>query len=264
MGQTLKRTITAVILLGIALGCASLGARYFIYLIHVLVLLLQIETAKLLFKSPAPKLIYPFVAQAFLSTLIFNYFPHYFLPFLFFIVALCLALILILYSNKENSEHLKIISLYTLGFTYVGLLPALTTKLLMLYSGAYWFIICLGVVFGGDVAAYFVGRKFGKNKLIPAISPNKTIEGALGGLAASVVVGLLLGNYFFPETNLITLGVSCAVAGILAQSGDFFESLIKRVAGAKDSGSLLPGHGGFLDRFDGILFALPVFYYIAI
>ncbi len=264
MGQTLKRTITAVILLAIAMGCAFLGAQYFIYLVHALVLFMQYETAKLLFKTLAPKLVYPFIVQTFVSTLVFNYLPAHFLPFLFLVTALSMALILVLYSDKENTDHLKIISLYSLGFAYVGLLPALTTKLLMLYNGAYWFIVCLGVVFAGDVAAYFVGRKFGKNKLIPAISPNKTLEGALGGLAASIILGAGLGSYFFPEANLITLGVSCAVAGILAQSGDFFESLIKRVAGAKDSGSLLPGHGGFLDRFDGILFALPVFYYIAI
>ena len=264
MNHTLKRTITAVILLAIALGCAFLGAQYFIYLVHFVVLFLQIEAGKLLFRAQAPKLIAPFVAQSFLSTLIFNYFPHSFLPFLYLVTALSIALILIIYSEKENAEHLKIIALYVMGYCYIGLLPALTTKLLMLYQGAYWFIICLAVVFSGDVAAYFVGRKFGKNKMIPGISPNKTLEGSLGGLAASVIFGVSLGYYFFPGSNLFTLGISCAVAGILAQSGDFFESLIKRVAGAKDSGSLLPGHGGFLDRFDGILFALPVFYYIAI
>lgn len=264
MNQTLKRTITAVILLAIAAGCAFLGPQYFIYLVHAVVFFLQFETAKLLFKKSAPKIIYPFVVQAFATTLIFNYLPHYFLPFLFLITALSITFILVLYSERENSEHLKIISLYVMGFAYIGFLPSLTSKLLMLYNGAYWFIICLAVVFSGDVAAYFVGRKFGKNKLIPGISPNKTLEGALGGLAASIVFGVLLGKYFFPEMNIITLGVSCAMASILAQAGDFFESLIKRVAGAKDSGSLLPGHGGFLDRFDGILFALPVFYYIAI
>lgn len=263
MNQTLKRTITALILLGIAVGSALVGARYFIYFIHIVILLMQFETGKLLFKTNAPALVLPFTAQCFVCTLIFTYLPGYFLPFLFLITALSIAFILVLYSERENTDHLKVISLYTMGFAYVGLLPSLTTKLLMVYEGPYWLIVCLGVVFSGDVAAYFVGRKFGKKKLIPAISPNKTWEGSFGGLAASIIVGLFLGYYLLPNTNLITLGISCAVAGILAQSGDFYESLIKRVAGEKDSGSLLPGHGGFLDRFDGILFALPVFYYIA-
>ena len=264
MNQTLKRTITALALLGIAIGSAYLGLSYFIYLIHILVLLLQIETAKLLFKDGAQKLALPFIAQCFISTLIFNYYPSYFFPFLYFVLAFSISLILVLYSGRENSDHLRIISHYVMGFCYVGLLPGLSTKILMLHDGPYWFILCLGVVFGGDVAAYFVGRKFGKKKIIPAISPNKSWAGAYGGLAASILVGLLLGYYLLPQTNPVVLGLGCAIAGILAQSGDFYESLIKRTAGAKDSGSLLPGHGGFLDRFDGILFALPVFYYIAI
>lgn len=264
MNQTLKRTITAVTLLGIAIGSAYLGLQYFIYLVHLLVLLLQMETSKLLFKDSTRNLAYPFVLQCFASTLVFNYLPAHFFPFLFFILALSISLILILYSERENADHLKIISTYVMGFCYAGLLPGLTTKLLMLYEGPYWFIVCLGVVFGGDVAAYFVGRKFGKKKMMPTISPNKSWAGAFGGLAASIVMGLVLGHYLLPETNKAMLGISCAVAGILAQSGDFYESLIKRTAGAKDSGSLLPGHGGFLDRFDGILFALPVFYYIAV
>jgi phosphatidate cytidylyltransferase len=263
MNQTLKRTITALILLGIAVGSALLGVKYFIYFIHIVILLMQFETGKLLFKVQAPQLVIPFTVQGFVATLIFNYLPGYFLPFLFLITALSIAFILVLYSERANADHLKIISLYTMGFAYVGLLPSLTTKLLMSYQGAYWLIICLGVVLAGDVAAYFVGRKFGKNKLIPTISPNKTWEGSLGGLAASIIIGVILGYFLLSNVNLFILGISSAVASVLAQSGDFFESLIKRVAGEKDSGSLLPGHGGFLDRFDGFLFALPVFYYIA-
>lgn len=264
MNHTLVRTITALMLLSIAATSAYFGLRYFIYLVHAVVFLLQVEAARLLFKETAPKIIYPFVFHAFLTTLMFNYMELYFLPFLFLTTALSIALILILYSERENPAHLKIISTYMMGITYVGFLPSLTTKLLMLYNGVSWFIICLVVVFAGDVFAYFVGRKFGKTKVMPSISPKKSWEGAFGGLAASIILGVSLGFYLIPEVSVVTLGVSCAVAGILAQSGDFYESLIKRVAGAKDSGAILPGHGGLLDRFDGILFALPVFYYIAI
>src|SRR5690606_27125339 len=136
---------------------------------------------------------------------------------------------------KNNQQTLTTIANYMLGFIYVGLLPGLTTKLLMLYEGISWFAICLAVVFSGDVAAYFVGRRFGKKKLIETISPKKTWEGAIGGLAASIIVGTLLGNYLIPQVDIAVLGLSSAVAGILAQSGDFFESLIKRLANAKDS-----------------------------
>lgn len=264
MNQTLLRIITALGLIGVAGGVAYLGLQYFIILIHIFVLMMQMEAAKLLLKANSPRLIIPFVLQCFSTTIIFNYFPVYFLPFLFLTTALCMAFILILESDKNNEGHLNTIARYTLGVLYVGLLPSLTTKILMLYDGVSWFLMCLVVVFSGDIAAYFIGRKFGKHKLIRSISPNKTWEGAIGGLAASICFGLLLGLYLFPNISPLVLGTSCAAAGILAQSGDFFESLIKRVSNAKDSGILLPGHGGVLDRFDGILFAIPVFYYIAI
>ncbi len=264
MNHTLLRIITALALVLLAGGAAVLGIQYFIILIHIFVLLMQIETGKLLLKATSPKLILPFVLQCFSLTLVFNYSPVYFLPFLFLVTVVSLAYILIIESSKNNADHLNVLARYSLGFLYIGLVPSLTTKLLMLHNGISWFLICLVVVFSGDIAAYFIGRRFGKNKLIESISPKKTWEGAIGGLAASVVLGLWIGIYLFPDINIVVLGTSCAVASVLAQAGDFFESLIKRVSNVKDSGSLLPGHGGVLDRFDGVLFAIPVFYYIAI
>lgn len=264
MNQTLKRTITAVILLSIVVSCLFAGHQYFVYLTHAFTLLVQIETAALFYRARAPRIILPFILQTFLMSLIFCYLPTQFVSLLLIFFVVSLSVILIVYSEKELSELLYIISTYMLGFLYVGLLPALTTKLLLLNHGLNWFLVCICVVFGGDIAAYFVGRTFGKHKLIPSISPNKTWEGAAGGLVASVILGTLVGKYFFPHNSVWELSVSCAVSSFLAQSGDFFESLVKRVAGSKDSGFLLPGHGGFLDRFDGILFALPVFYYIAL
>lgn len=264
MSHTTIRILTALALVGVAAGTAYFGLQYFLILIHIFVLLMQIEAGRLLFKKTSPKLIIPFVLQCFITSIFFNYLPAYFLPFLFLTVVLALTFILVLECKKENGAHLNIIAHYALGLLYVGLLPALTTKLLMLYNGVSWFLVCIVVVFSGDIAAYFVGRKIGKRTLIASISPKKTWEGAIGGLAASILFGLAAGMYFIPETNVFSLGASCAVAGILAQSGDFFESLIKRASQAKDSGSIFPGHGGVLDRFDGILFALPVFYYIAI
>jgi phosphatidate cytidylyltransferase len=263
MNQTFKRTITALILLAIVVLSVMAGNQYFIYLTHAFAALLQVELGLLLFKNRAPRLVIPFVLQCFLISLVFCYLPIQFVQLFLFLNVVCIAAVMVIYSEKEISELATIIYSYTLGVFYVGVLPPLTTKLVMTPHGSYWFFICICVVFSGDIAAYFTGRKFGKRKLIPSISPNKTWEGALGGLITSVLVGSLIGKYFFPHISILLLTVSCAVASFLAQSGDFFESLLKRIAGSKDSGFLLPGHGGFLDRFDGILFALPVFYYIA-
>jgi len=119
-------------------------------------------------------------------------------------------------------------------------------------------ILLLAVVWAGDTGAYFVGRAIGRHKLYPAVSPKKTIEGAIGGLAASVAVAVIITRVWLPR-----IGVEQAIAigllgGVAAQIGDLVESLIKRACGVKDSGRLLPGHGGMLDRVDGVIFAFPV------
>lgn len=110
-----------------------------------------------------------------------------------------------------------------------------------------------------DVAAFFVGTILGRHKLAPTLSPGKTVEGALGGLAAGLVVAAV-GGHFFGMLPVASLGMGLAV-GVAAQLGDLVESSLKRAAGAKDSGSFLPGHGGLLDRFDSLLFVLPVVYW---
>ena len=114
------------------------------------------------------------------------------------------------------------------------------------------------VVFAGDTGAYFAGRSFGKHKLYELISPKKTMEGAVGGLIASIVGGLLAQRLLLPQLTVVQGLLFGATGGIVGQIGDLAESLFKRATGTKDSGGLLPGHGGILDRLDGVLFAAPV------
>jgi len=111
-----------------------------------------------------------------------------------------------------------------------------------------------------DSAQFYAGRLFGRRKLAPAISPAKTIEGAVGGLVAAAIGGFVVGPWCLPGLSAVgglTAGVVLAVFGM---AGDLFESLLKRSAGVKDSSNLIPGHGGVLDRIDSYLFAAPVFY----
>ncbi|MDX1566838.1 MAG: phosphatidate cytidylyltransferase [Longimicrobiales bacterium] len=117
----------------------------------------------------------------------------------------------------------------------------------------------------GDSAAYFAGKRWGRNKLVPRISPGKTWEGGLAGLLAAVVTSVLFALVFLDPDRPLGMGVPMAVAsglliGIAAQLGDLTESVLKREAGVKDSGSLLPGHGGVLDRFDALFFTIPLGY----
>lgn len=117
------------------------------------------------------------------------------------------------------------------------------------------------VTWGGDTGAYFVGRAWGRRPLFPAVSPRKTVEGAIGGLVAAIVAGLLGGIWVVPELTIGDTIFMGAVAGFVGPLGDLVESLLKRDSGLKDSAAMIPGHGGVLDRFDSLLFVSPVFYY---
>ncbi len=126
--------------------------------------------------------------------------------------------------------------------------------------GHRWLLTALMIVWAADSGAYFVGRHFGKHKLAPRISPNKTVEGLVGGLVAGIAVGLAFGWYAGIATaQLPALALVCFITVLFSVVGDLFESLLKRHVGVKDSGTLIPGHGGVLDRIDGVLAALPVF-----
>jgi phosphatidate cytidylyltransferase len=123
-----------------------------------------------------------------------------------------------------------------------------------------WLLLALMVVWAADTGAYFAGRRFGKRKLAPVISPNKTVEGMAGGVLAGVLVAVLLAPLAGATVAQLPLVALVALlAAVFSVFGDLFESLLKRQAGVKDSGALLPGHGGILDRIDGVLAALPVF-----
>lgn len=128
-------------------------------------------------------------------------------------------------------------------------------------NGHRWLLAALAVVWAADTGAYFAGRKFGKHKLAPRVSPNKTIEGLAGGVIAGVVVGVAAAFWLAgaPAAQLPAVALVALAAVLFSVIGDLFESLLKRHAGVKDSGHLIPGHGGILDRLDGVLAALPVF-----
>lgn len=160
----------------------------------------------------------------------------------------------------EPSTHARLFKLAAGSLAVIPAWAALAWIHASEPNGHRWLLAALAIVWAADTGAYFVGRKFGKRKLSPRISPNKTIEGMLGGVVAGVIVGvvfaLLAGA---TPAQLPIVALVALVAVLFSVIGDLFESLLKRHAGVKDSGHLIPGHGGILDRIDGVVAALPVF-----
>ena len=167
----------------------------------------------------------------------------------------------------------------TFAFAYIALPMASLVQLREQWRGAFFLLYLLLVVWAGDIFAYFVGKSLGTHRMSPRVSPKKTWEGAAASVIASVAVGMLMFHYALPisrallrahlielrdgifsneQPSLIPIIVLSLVLNVAAQLGDLVESLIKRGAGAKDSGAILPGHGGMLDRIDAMLSAAPV------
>ena len=173
-----------------------------------------------------------------------------------------LALVVYVLSRFPAEPALfSVIARQILGIIYISLPLSLLILIRQTEDGILWIIWLFVVVFLNDTGAFYTGTFFGKRALAPKISPNKTIEGSLGGIAGAVLAGFILAQFFFHDFSLSLLTIPCAfLLAVTGQLGDLFESAMKRTSMIKDSGSILPGHGGILDRIDGLLPAIPVFY----
>ncbi len=167
-----------------------------------------------------------------------------------------------LYSYRELSDPFAFLGKYVFAVIYCGFLFGHIILLMSLENGGYWLIVLSAITSASDSGAYFVGKSLGKSKLCPHISPGKTTAGFVGGIICGVLGGMLLAAIFIPEISLIKVALFGALLSALGVAGDLTESIIKRATDTKDSGKLLPGHGGFLDRSDSLLFCAPTFYYI--
>ena len=150
-----------------------------------------------------------------------------------------------------------------LGVAYVNWLLGYTFWLRDLEAGREWILLLVGVTWLGETAAYLVGSSVGRHQLAPTLSPRKTVEGALAQLAMSVLAALGARATFFPALSLESALVVGLLLGVVGQAGDLIESAIKRSVGTKDTGQLIPGHGGMLDRVDSLLVNTPVLFYYA-
>lgn len=165
------------------------------------------------------------------------------------------------FGKSSVEDALPSSAVAVLATMYVGMLTGSLIRLRNDFPvGPRLVFFLMLVVWLGDTGAYYVGRKFGRHKLSPRISPKKTVEGLIGGILASVITAVVIHFTFFPQFPLghaIIVAVVLSISGVI---GDLAESLWKRSAAVKDSGTLLPGHGGFLDRLDSVLFTAPILY----
>ena len=175
-----------------------------------------------------------------------------------------LLLLLFLFRVKDMQQVSRDMAMSLVGILYIPLLLSHIVLLRKLPSGADWVFLVLFVVMASDTMAYFVGMNIGKHRLYELVSPKKSIEGSIGGLVGGVVGAIICKFWFFPELDTVDILVVGIGVGAFSQLGDLVESLFKRSFGVKDSGCLIPGHGGLLDRLDSLLFAFPVTYYYAV
>ncbi len=166
-----------------------------------------------------------------------------------------------LFSARPVQGAMEDISVTLLGIFYVALLFSFQIAVRMSVDGKQWLVFLFFVIWASDIGAYSIGIPFGKHRLYEKVSPKKSIEGLAGALVASAGMALICRVWFMPSIDSTeAVGVALALA-VVGTVGDLAESLLKRAAGVKDSGSIIPGHGGILDRMDSMLFAAPVLYY---
>lgn len=179
-------------------------------------------------------------------------------------LAVFLSICYVLFSYAKLANSLQFLSRLIFGAVYIGFFAAHLVLLHLQPEGNLWLIILVGITAGSDSGAYYSGKKFGKHKLSPHVSPNKTVEGAAGGVICAFLVAVLLASLLLDQVNwLVLLGASILLVSV-GIVGDLCESMVKRGTDTKDSGRILLGHGGLLDRIDSLLLAAPFLYYLRI
>ncbi|USZ14493.1 phosphatidate cytidylyltransferase [Moraxella sp. FZFQ2102] len=253
MWQRIKTAIVLVIIVGFALFASSMPI-FVLPLLAVGVLIAAHEWTKLM-----PKVKYParFILAVLLLTILSVFVPWTWVAW--WAVSLGIWVMATAWVLQYPAQE----KWYGKRLVYMGaviLTAAITAMYGLWQMSPWWLMYVFLLVWCADSGAYFVGRKLGKRKLAPNVSPNKSIEGLIGGLVTAGIVTVIVGNYLQLSGTALALFLLLSAVTVLASVlGDLFESMLKRRAGIKDSGSILPGHGGVLDRIDSLLSATPVF-----
>ena len=263
IGMHLKRWITAIVAVPLIFFLVFSGSPILLSFILIVVAIIALwEYFRIIFKGHQ-RLIYYLAQPAYvlaIAIIIAAYFNHLDWVLLFLCLDVLFAGMVSMPMFKSNPNVPDFIAKQVLSVVYI---PTFLSFLVLLRNGREgvgWVFFVLCVVAAGDVGAYYIGSYFGRHKLCPAVSPNKTIEGALGGICANLLIGFIFAFLFIDGLSWPLALIIAVIVGITGQLGDLFESQFKRASDIKDSSSLLPGHGGMLDRIDALLFAAPMTY----
>jgi phosphatidate cytidylyltransferase len=251
----MKRVLTALLLIPLVLGVNFFAPWFVVWAVLVLVALLCLSE----FFSISEKTgFHPFRIVGYGAAAVWVFAPD--LPVSAFLVGVTAILwVLSIARSQSPNTTLGDVATTLAGVVYVAGPFVLARELHLI--NPHWLFYVLVLNWAGDAAAYYLGKAFGRHKLAPTLSPNKTREGAIASVAAAAIVGAAYLHYFEPASLSILVAVLLSVViNIAAQLGDLAESALKRGAHLKDSGGMLPGHGGMLDRVDGQLFSFPACY----
>ncbi|NQT29479.1 MAG: phosphatidate cytidylyltransferase [Candidatus Saganbacteria bacterium] len=257
----LRRLLTVLVAAPIVIACVYFGGIAFL----ILILALAIASINEFYNMMKAKDFHPAYWVGNFFTVIFIIFAYYALKKHWepahsaMLTVAAVATMLATLWLKRPKEAIVDISVTLLGMIYIGWFFSYFLFIRALTDRGAYILFMMFTVWALDIVAYLVGSKFGKHKLLPSVSPNKSVEGAIAGFIVALIAAAVFGYFagFALEHSLI-LG---ALIGVVAQLSDLVESLIKRDAGVKDSGNLIPGHGGVLDRMDSFILTAPVMYY---
>lgn len=269
LSNTTVRVLVSVIAIPLLLLIAYLGSWYFTLLVLAICLLSFYELAKISkSKQATVNLLWGMIGIALVLLNKYNKFVED----QFIIISFWFLILILIELYRNKGSALLNIGLTSLGFLFfsisgfsiIGIREIFYSDGSEYLNGALLVFSILGAIWICDSAAFFGGTKFGKHKLFPRVSPNKSWEGGIVGFLASVIIMILFKIFFLeflPLQSAIIIGL---IIGTIGQIGDLVESLFKRDAGVKDSSNLIPGHGGVFDRFDSLFFAAPFIYFYLI
>lgn len=261
LNKNATRMLTGFIMGTIVMLCIMYGDISLLLMLVVLLGFGSREYVKILnHKGFYPSLKVIYLTEIILATVV--YFKRFDLVAITLTICAMCSFMWVLFRGKQ--PYIANVATTLLGMVYCGWFPLHLIFLRDLScpkydSGLGFVVLMFTAILLTDVGCYYVGTKFGKHKLAPVISPNKTIEGSIGGMFFAILGAVVIGLFIdLPWYMSVIAGVICTV---FAQIGDLCESMLKRDAGVKDSGSSLPGHGGFLDRTDSFILTIPIMYY---